>query len=253
MPTLTHLFRHPIKSLGSEALERVRLEVGRAMPGDRIAAIAHGRSSFDSAAPEWVPRDNFAVIANAPQLAALEVAFDAERRRITFVHRDFGRVSADLSDAIEMGELAAWIGRIVSPVVEGPFRAAALPNGAALADSPLQAVSIKSHASRRALEQRLGRSLDLRRFRGNLWLDEGLAPWEEFDWVGREISVGAARLRVLEPIPRCMATAANPETGARDAFPVKALKQAYDHADFGVLAEVVDASEIAVGDPARVP
>jgi hypothetical protein len=58
--------------------------------------------------------------------------------------------------------------------------------------------------------------LDPRRFRGNLWLD-GLAPWEEFDLVGKRLRIGAAELDVVEPIGRCRATEANPDTGRRDA------------------------------------
>ena len=37
--------------------------------------------------------------------------------------------------------------------------------------------------------ERLGQPLAMERFRGNIWLD-GLAPWAEFDLVGREIRIG---------------------------------------------------------------
>ena len=40
-------------------------------------------------------------------------------------------------------------------------------------------------------------ALAMERFRGNVWLD-GLAPFAEFDLVGRDLRVGGATLRVRE-------------------------------------------------------
>ena len=40
--SLAHIFRHPVKSLGMDALDTVDLAKGKAMPFDRRWAIAHG-------------------------------------------------------------------------------------------------------------------------------------------------------------------------------------------------------------------
>jgi uncharacterized protein len=112
-------------------------------------------------------------------------------------------------------------------------------------------VSLLSLASLREVERAAGRRLDPRRFRGNLWADGG-APWEEFSWLGRELAIGAARLRVVERIERCAATNADPDTGARDANVPLALRRGFGHADFGVLAEVTRRGAIRVGDPVRL-
>ncbi len=77
-------------------------------------------------------------------------------------------------------------------------------------DQPL--ISLNSLASLADLSARMGRDLSIHRWRGNIWV-EGWAPWAELDLIGREISVGPVRLRIEEPIGRCRATAANPETG----------------------------------------
>jgi len=95
----------------------------------------------------------------------------------------------------------------------------------------------------------MGMSLDPRRFRGNIWLD-GLSPWQEFDWVGREIAVGGARLKVVERVERCNATKSNPETGIRDAETLGALQSHFGHKDFGVYCQVVSGGPVAEGDPA---
>ena len=76
---------------------------------------------------------------------------------------------------------------------------------------------------------------------------DGLAPWEEFDWIGKTVRVGGTVLKVHERIERCLHTAANPKTGARDADTLGALRDGWDHQDFGVYAEVIEGGEIALG------
>ena len=116
-----------------------------------------------------------------------------------------------------------------------------------MTDTDYASVSVKSLASLKALGAQMGVALDPRRFRGNIWLD-GLAPWAEFDWVGREIAVGGARLRVVERVVRCNATKNNPETGTRDADTLGALESHYGHKDFEVYCEVVASGPVADGD-----
>ena len=123
--------------------------------------------------------------------------------------------------------------------------------GRAMTDQPAQWLSVLSDASLEDLSARMGRRLDRRRFRGNLWI-EGAEPWAEFGWAGRELQLGTARLRVTEPIGRCSATMADPETGRRDADTLAALRKAFGHEDFGVFVEVLEGGEIAPGDALEV-
>ena len=94
--------------------------------------------------------------------------------------------------------------------------------------------------------------VDPLRFRANLHV-EGLAPWTEFEWVGREIAIGSTRLRVTRRIRRCAATDVDPSSGARDLNVPLALRQAYGHADCGVYAEVLSGGWIARGDALSLP
>ena len=63
-----------------------------------------------------------------------------------------------------------------------------------------------------------------------------------------EITLGAARLRVISPITRCAATQVNPVTAKRDLDIVAALGRAFGHINMGVYAVVVVGGEIAVGE-----
>ena len=120
-----------------------------------------------------------------------------------------------------------------------------------MADAPFASISVLNLSSLRALGQKLGQTLDPRRFRGNLLL-EGLAPWEEFDLVGKTLAIGGTCLEGSEPITRCRATEANPATGKRDANTLRALEDGWGHQDFGVYAMVRQGGQIKAGDTVAV-
>ncbi|WP_372805833.1 MOSC domain-containing protein [Loktanella salsilacus] len=106
-------------------------------------------------------------------------------------------------------------------------------------------------ASHAAVADQLGKPLEPERWRGNIWLD-GLPPWAEWDWIGRDIRIGAVTLRIQERIARCAHTAASPETGLRDADTLGALRDGWTHTDFGVYAAVMTGGRIALGDELEV-
>ena len=113
-------------------------------------------------------------------------------------------------------------------------------------------VSLINRASIGALEAAMGVLVDPLRFRANVYFDAASA-WSEHDWIGSEITLGAAKLRVIAPITRCAATQVNPITAERDLDIVAALERAFGHINMGVYAEVVAGGEIAVGDALRRP
>ncbi len=242
---LERIYRHPVKSVGAEALERVALASGVPMPGDRVFAVAHGRSDWAPDAPEWMRCHNFVRVANVPALSAAEVAYDAEDETIRCKCLDAPALDADLKTDAGRDALADWVGRITGDVLPGPFQVARAP-GATLTDSSRQTPSLMSLASLRALSEQMGADLDARRFRGNFWVD-GLEPWAEFDLIGRNIRFGDVVLRVTRPIERCVATTANPESGLRDWNPLPPLKRLHGSPDFGVLVEIVEGGTLSLG------
>lgn len=242
--TLAHLYRHPIKGHGREELASVVLSEGRALPGDRVWAVAH-EAARPGAPGEWMPCANFARGAKAPALMAITSELDAAAGRVTLHHPDRGSHSFRPDDPADLPGFLAWV-RPLNPA-DRAQPAAILRADQALTDTDYPSVSILSLTSNRVLGQRMGRDLSLHRWRGNLWL-EGLAPWEEFDLIGREIAIGAARLRVTERITRCKATTVNPETGRVDADTLGALEQGYGHTDFGVYAVVTAGGTVRTGD-----
>ena len=243
MGRLAALWRHPVKSLGWEALDRVTLSPGACLPGDRLWALAHAASAFDPAAPGWVGPNNFARVTHAPRLAQVSARLDGAVLHLA--HPDAGPLTAEPDTAEGAAAIAAWATPLADGARPGPYRLVRAPGP--LTDAPDPWVAVLSMASLRAVCERAGCAPDPRRFRGNLWVD-GFPLWEEAEWPGREITVGTARLRVIEPIWRCRATEANPETGRYDARMLDALRTMTGDTAFGVYATVVEGGTVAPGD-----
>ncbi|MEO0938905.1 MAG: MOSC domain-containing protein [Pseudomonadota bacterium] len=236
---LAHIWRHPIKGIGAEALEQVTLGAGTPLPGDRAWALRHEGAA---AHEDWQPRRNFLVTAYGPALAAVTARTEADGR-LTLCHP--ARPDLSFAPETEGTALIDWVRPLWPAQHSAPAHFfAAPPQG--MADNGMAQVSIMNLSSLRALSQRVGAKLDMRRFRGNLWLD-GLAPWEEFDLIGRMIRIGDTRLEITDRIDRCRATEANPETGQRDVDPCRALLDGYGHKDFGVYATVITGGAVSVG------
>jgi len=103
-------------------------------------------------------------------------------------------------------------------------------------------------------EARESEPVDPRRFRMSLGID-GLDAHEEDGWIGRELHVGAAVLRVVGNVGRCVVTTRNADTGIVDRQTLRHLA-AYrqevastEPLPFGVHARVLAPGRVRVGDP----
>ncbi len=236
---VTNIWRHPIKSHGYEALQDVTVIPGQTMPGDRVWAVAHEASKADGT--EWAPCANFSRGAKAPQLMAINS--ESHGDTVTLTHPN--RPALTFSPDRDQQEFLDWVEPLMPKDRAASARIIRVP-GRGMTDSDFPSISLCNMSSHRAVEQRLGQELSIRRWRGNIWFD-GLPLWDEFDWLGREVQVGQAVLQVRERITRCLATTANPETGVRDADTLGALSS-WGHQDFGIFVEVLRGGTIAVGD-----
>jgi uncharacterized protein YcbX len=146
--------------------------------------------------------------------------------------------AASLTEALQ-DVAKLWEARGEPRFIEAP--------GHRFSDVAMKVVSIIGLSSLHVLEAEAGMALDPLRFRANFYFSGG-RPWAEFDWIGQEIQIGQARLRVVKRIVRCAATEVNPETGKRDADPPRDLRRHFGHADLGVYAEVLEGGQVALGD-----
>lgn len=246
MTQVSALWRHPIKGHGREALTGVTLGAGQAMPWDRCWAVAHELARLTEG--EWAPCTNFSIGAKAPALMAINAQVDETAELVTLSHPD--RPDLTFDPDRDAQAFLDWV-RPLMPANRAQSVRLFRLDGRGVTDTDYPSVSLLNLASNANLAARMGAEVSPLRWRCNIHLD-GLAPWAEFDLVGRTLRIGEAELQVREPIRRCMATTANPATGARDLDTLGALNTNWNHQDFGIYAEVTRTGAIAVGAPVEV-
>ncbi|MDK3073442.1 MOSC domain-containing protein [Sedimentitalea sp. JM2-8] len=242
---VTSLWRHPIKSHGREAIDRVILSAGRTMPGDRIWAVAHDRSKADGS--QWAPCVNFSRVSKVAGLMAITARLDDSTGLVTLSHPRLTDLTFDPDR--DLAAFLIWVDPLMPKDRAASARILRVPDRG-MTDSDFPSVTLCNAASHRAVEQRLGHELSIHRWRGNIWFD-GENPWIEFDWMNRDVRIGGAVLRIRERTDRCAATTANPDTGRRDADTLGALNT-WGHQDFSVRAEVIRSGPVAIGDSVQV-
>lgn len=116
------------------------------------------------------------------------------------------------------------------------------------------AVSLVSSASMRSLAAAAGeQDIDARRFRMSIEVT-GTAPHEEDAWIGRELVLGAARVRLAGHVGRCIVTSRHPESGVVDLPTLEILRDyragvaTTEPLAFGVHGPVLRGGSVRVGD-----
>lgn len=254
---LRQLYRYPVKGLSAEPLDAVTLAPGAGLPHDRRFALARPGCRFDPERPEWLPKTEFFMLMQDERLAALATRFDAGSGTLTARHQGRAALEAPITEAEGRADAERFFAGFLGVdgaegprIVEAPghsFTDASQRPGTAT----YRYVSLINLASIDSLGREAGVALDPLRFRANVYFD-GLPAWAELDWTGREISLGAARLRVASTTTRCAATSVNPATAERDLNVPVALRRAFGHILMGVYAEVVAGGGIAPGMEGRV-
>jgi uncharacterized protein YcbX len=245
MPRVTRLSLAPVKGMRVTAVDELELVASGAV-GDRAFLVVD-------------EDDGLLVTSRTPALVQIAAAWDAQRGTLRLRLADGREVEEEpqlgrrattrLYDGRELsGRLVD--GRLADAISEHLGRRVRLlardADAQGADDFP---VTLMSEASLQALEPALGAVPDPRRFRMTLTID-GVDAWEEHGWAGRELNVGAAVLRVVDPVPRCVVTTRDPDDGRRDAPVLKALATLRGKRDvtFGVWCEVVAPGRVRRGD-----
>lgn len=256
MGKITALYRYPVKGLSAQPLTNVAIEADAGFPKDRAYALSRGKlPAADYASPR--PKTDFLMLLIDERLAALNARFEDEPDdRLLLYAADKLLFEGSLTKAEGIARLEDFVWAYIAPFIrdKAPGRPELLrfpgrrfTDVAGRGDSMMRAVSLINLKSVRALEEAIGLSVDPMRFRANIYF-EGERAWEEFDWIGKTVSIGSAAAVVALRTQRCGATNVNPATAERDRNLPAALIRAFDHPDMGVYVEMKASGQIAVGD-----
>lgn len=233
---LSALYRYPLKSGQGESLQQITLDK-LGLDGDRrwmLVDEASGRFLTQRAVARMsqlsaLYNERGGLTLSAPGHSAIDVAVpgaDAELRGVT-IWRD----TLLVPDA--GAEAAAWVSDFVGKptrLVQVPLERARTTEAGygkdddqvAFADGfPLLLIG---QASLEDLSQRVGRPLEMLRFRPNLVI-EGSSAYAEDGW--KRVRIGDIEFRLVKPCARCILTTIDPQTGERsaDREPLATLQQ----------------------------
>ncbi|MEA2776650.1 MAG: uncharacterized protein QOF90_2056 [Acetobacteraceae bacterium] len=243
---IEYLYRYPVKGLTAEALERADVEAGGAIPWDRAFALAHGDSGFDPANPAWLPKWNFLCLMKHAKAALLFSVFDPGSKTLRIRAPDGSGIEANAMTPAGRARIGAFLADYLGEEVRGQATFLHVP-GHTFGDQKTKVISLNNLASLRDYEAKVGARRHRRRFRANVWFS-GAPAWAEREWIGRELQIGGAVLRVVKATTRCPATEVNPVTGERDVDTLAELRSLYGHVELGVHAEVVESGHFSIGD-----
>ncbi len=245
--TAAKICRYPLKGLSAEVLDSVSLSPGRGIPSDRRFALALGSTPTDGPETPWMPRTGFLTLLAHEKLAALKTRFDAETGILAIERKGKPVAKGDITTTVGRAMIEEFFAAYMGEAARGRPKLVEAAEGDVLSDYSSAVVSIINLGSVKDLERVTGAAIDPIRFRANVYLD-GLEPWAEFDWVGKDIRLGGAGLSVTQRIDRCGATNVDPETGERDLNLPKDLQRGFGHTDMGIYAAVTAAGDLAPGD-----
>lgn len=245
-PTVTDLYRYAVKGLSPERLDRVSLEAGGIMPFDRAYAIENGPGRFDPDNPRHLPKITFLMLMRDERLATLTTTFDDATETLTVMRAGKQVARGQLTTPLGRKMIEQFFAAYMKAELRGAPKVVSAP-GHSFSDVAMKCLHIVNLATVRDLERIAGRPVDPLRFRANVYID-GLEPWAEKRWVGREIALGGVRCAVVDGTSRCDATNVDPNTGARDMAIPSLLQRTWGHTDFGIYAKVAQGGVLAVGD-----
>ncbi|TFY84850.1 MOSC domain-containing protein [Pseudomonas kairouanensis] len=266
MLRLSALYRYPLKSGKAQVLQNIGLDQ-LGLDGDRrwmLVDEASGRFLTQRAVAKmsqlsalWNGTGGLTL--SAAGVAPLDVALpgsDAELRGVT-IWRDTLRVP-DAGDAA-----AAWVSAFIGKptrLVQVPVdRARSTEAGFGKDDDKVGFADgfpllLIGQASLDDLSHRIGRPMEMLRFRPNLVI-EGSAAFAEDSW--KRVRIGDVEFRVVKSCSRCILTTIDPATGERsaDREPLATLKT-YREQDgdvmFGQNLVNDGIGQLAVGMPVTV-
>ncbi|MBO3464435.1 MOSC domain-containing protein [Aetokthonos hydrillicola Thurmond2011] len=253
------LFIYPVKGLSPQKCDRVLLQVGHGIPGDRTFALMYQEedslhhSCYDV---PWMKKKHFITQNDWSALGALDSYYDAAINTLTVKRDGVELLVADTVSPSGRDRIAAFFTGYLAAI--HPTHAARHPERAPLQfvgefgktrypDREPAHISIVSQATINHLSELAGQTVDVRRFRPNIVL-EGVSAWEEFDWVGQEMQIGTARIAITARINRCLNIHVNPETGEQDIALLSLLQKHFKHTQTGVVAKIITSGSMEIGD-----
>ena len=233
MIKIENLFYSPVKSISFEESESLNVLTDRGIESDRIFAFVQNLDSNSIKNliedPKSRKLNNFLTLKNSPELN--QYNFTYAKNKLILKKKDEIIITINPFSKNEKKLLCDKINQII--LKDKKLDLLMDEKNPFFDTMPNNSISLINKKSISDFSNKISTNIEIERFRANIYID-GIAAWEERDWIGKTININNINFFVSDEISRCSATNLKPSTDIVTINLPNQLKKTYDHINMGL-------------------
>ena len=253
MTFVKYIVRYPIKGLNGEFINTANLSSGSTISGDRKYAFAKFENDICEKSLIYMKKTNFLALVKEEKLSLLQPQINLKTEFLRLIYKDKEIFNGFLNNDNDIKKLNLCLANFLKINIKKKPRLVTdksdvkNDNKHSFSDIPDKALSFINLNTVNDFEVKIKQEVNYNRFRGNV-IFSGIKAWEEFNWLGKIITIGGVKFEIFRKIKRCAATNVNPNSGLRDLNVPNKLQKIYGHYDLGVYGKVLNKGIIKIND-----
>ena len=254
--TISSINYCPVKSVSFQSIDSCEIKKDIGIVGDRIFAFSKNLDQDQVELFEKSPEDRkgkwnkILTLKNSPVLNKYNFLLKQNKLTLTFKKKEILEVDVNISSEKQKlsNKLTELENSLKQPIIlmqnkDFPFFDTTISNKVDFINS----VSLLNNQSINDFQKKIGKTVEMSRFRGNICID-GLKAWEERNWIGKVIKINDISFKVEKNIPRCVAINLKPKTDNNSFNLLQLLKKNYNHFDMGIYLTPLNDGKINISD-----
>ena len=253
MTIVKYIIRYPIKGLNGEFMDTANLYSGSTISGDRKYAFAKFENDISEKSLSYMKKTNFLALVKEEKLSLLEPQINLKTQFLKLIYKNKEIFNGFLNNSNDIKKLNLCLANFLNINLKKKPRLVTDKSDVknddrhSFSDIPDKALSFINLNTVSDFEVKIKKEVNYNRFRGNV-IFLGIKAWEEFNWLGKIITIGDVKFEIFRKTKRCAATNVNPKTGLRDLNIPNQLQKIYGHYDLGVYGRVLNRGIIKTND-----
>ena len=233
MIKIENLFHSPVKSISFTESDSFNILKGKGIESDRIFAFVQNMDSSKIKNliedPKSRKLNNFITLKNTPELNKYNFTYIKDK--LILKKQDEIIISINPLSDNEKKLLCEKVTQIITK--DKPLDFLMDEKNPFFDTMPDNSISLINKKSINDFSKKISTDIEFERFRANIYID-GLAAWEERNWIGKTIKINNVDFVVSDEISRCSATNLRPSTDIVTINLPNELKKIYDHINMGL-------------------
>ena len=255
-PTISSINYCPVKSISFQSIDHCEIKKNIGILGDRIFAFSKNLDQDQVKLFERNPEERkgkwnkILTLKNSPFLNKYNFLLKEEKLTLTFKEKEILTIDVNISSERQKlsNKIIELENSLKEPIVlmknkDFPFFDTTISKKLDFINS----VSLINVQSIIDFQKKIGKEIEVPRFRGNICVD-GLKAWEERNWIGKIIKINDISFKVEKNIPRCVAINLKPKTDNNSLNLLHSLKKTYNHFDMGIYLTPLNDGKIKISD-----